>query len=113
MRADMHRNYVGTIERGEANVGFLNLLRLVDALDVPFAEFAAVWDRQLRARQDPGRAREVRRPTRGARSTTRLISSRADRPYATTISSWPAIRSTASAETSSASAPNAASRRSR
>ena len=51
MRADMHRNYVGTIERGEANVGFVNLLRVVDALDVPFAEFAAVWHRQLGARR--------------------------------------------------------------
>jgi transcriptional regulator with XRE-family HTH domain len=51
LRADMHRNYVGTIERGEANVGFLNLVRVVDALDVPFDEFAVVWSRQLSARR--------------------------------------------------------------
>jgi transcriptional regulator with XRE-family HTH domain len=113
MRADMHRNYVGSIERGEANVGFLNLLRVVGALDVPFAEFAEVWERQLRTRPNLRKVDEAQRPARGAHSPTRLISSRADRPYATTIPPWPAIRSTASARTSAASAPNAASRRSR
>jgi len=50
-RVGMHRNYVGTVERGEANIGFLNLLRLVGALGVPFAEYVEVWDRQLRALQ--------------------------------------------------------------
>lgn len=50
-RVDMHRNYVGTVERGEANIGVLNLLRLVNALGVPFPEFVEVWERQLRALQ--------------------------------------------------------------
>jgi len=54
-RVAMHRNYVGTIERGEANVGFLNLLRVVAALGVSLSEFVDVWDRQLRARQALGR----------------------------------------------------------
>src|SRR5437764_12314203 len=53
---DMHRNYVGTVERGEANIGVLNLLRLVNALGVPFAEFVEVWDRQLRTLQGLQRA---------------------------------------------------------
>ena len=113
VRADMHRNYVGTIERGEANVGFLNLLRVVDALGVPLAEFAEVWDRQLRARLQSAQANDAERRAWLAHPTSRLISSRADRLHATTMPPWPAIPSTASAETSSESAPNAASPRSR
>lgn len=55
-RVAMHRNYVGSVERGEANLGVLNLLRLVNALGVPFAEFVEVWERQLRAFQERQRA---------------------------------------------------------
>ncbi len=66
-RVDMHRNYVGTVERGEANLGVLNLLRLVNALGVPFPEFVEVWERQLRALQGlqrAGAARVAHQPTR-------------------------------------------------
>jgi transcriptional regulator with XRE-family HTH domain len=113
MRADMHRNYVGSIERGEANIGFVNLLRVVDALCVSLAEFAQVWDRQLRARLRPAQANDAERRAWLAHPTSRLISSRADQPHATTMPPWSAIPSTASAETSSESAPSAASPRSR
>lgn len=36
--ADMHRNYIGGIERGERNVALLNILRLAKALGVSLSE---------------------------------------------------------------------------
>lgn len=38
-RADVARGYMGKIERGEANVSLLLLLRLAETLDVPIAQF--------------------------------------------------------------------------
>lgn len=34
-RAGMHRTYLGGVERGERNVGLLNVLRIAHALGVP------------------------------------------------------------------------------
>lgn len=36
--AELHRNYIGGIERGERNVVLLNIVRLAKALGVPLSE---------------------------------------------------------------------------
>jgi transcriptional regulator with XRE-family HTH domain len=38
-RADLHRDYVGGIERGERDIGITALARLVHALGLSLAEF--------------------------------------------------------------------------
>ena len=38
-RADLHRNYVGSVERGEREIGITALGRLAAALGVSLAEF--------------------------------------------------------------------------
>ena len=40
-RAGLHRNYIGGIERGERNVGLINVGRLAAALEVSVAELFA------------------------------------------------------------------------
>lgn len=44
VRAGMHRTYIGGVERGERNVGLLNVLRLARALGVS-ATVLIDWDR--------------------------------------------------------------------
>ncbi|MCY1163811.1 transcriptional regulator [compost metagenome] len=47
-RADLHTNYVSSVERGERNVGVCNLASLAHALDVP----ASALMQPLDARRD-------------------------------------------------------------
>ena len=50
-RADLHRNYIGGIERGERNVGIVNIGKLADALGVSLIEmFATVAQKPRRQR---------------------------------------------------------------
>lgn len=44
--SNLHRNYVGAVERGEINPTFFTLLRLTDGLDVSLAELAEVFEAQ-------------------------------------------------------------------
>jgi transcriptional regulator with XRE-family HTH domain len=43
-RAGLHRTYIGAIERGERNVGLINLFRIARALKVKLAELFADLD---------------------------------------------------------------------
>lgn len=40
-RAEVHRTYIGGIERGERNVSLLNLVRIARALSVPVSELVS------------------------------------------------------------------------
>lgn len=44
-RSDLHRNYVGAIERGEINPTFRTLLALSTGLSVPLSELLIVFER--------------------------------------------------------------------
>jgi len=43
-RSDLHRTYIGGIERGERNVGLLNILKLARALEVSPGELFESFD---------------------------------------------------------------------
>ena len=46
-RATLHRTYVGSVERGERNVGLLNVIRLAEALEVAPADLLLVYGQCL------------------------------------------------------------------
>lgn len=50
-RADLHRNYVGSIERGERDVGLSSLVRLTTALGLSLADFFAPFHASGRQRR--------------------------------------------------------------
>ena len=45
-RAGIHRTYLGGVERGERNLGLMNLFRIAKALGVPSSALLAEIDRQ-------------------------------------------------------------------
>ena len=42
--ADLHTNYVSSVERGERNIGLHNIARLAYALDLPASELMSCLD---------------------------------------------------------------------
>ena len=50
-RADLHRNYIGGIERGERNVGILNVGKLASALELSIAELFGPFTQRPRRRR--------------------------------------------------------------
>lgn len=46
-RAELHRNYIGALERGLLNPTWRTLLAVTDGLHVPMSELFAVYERQL------------------------------------------------------------------
>lgn len=50
-RADLHRNYIGGIERGERNVSLVNIAKLAEAFGLSLAElFQPFTDKPTRRR---------------------------------------------------------------
>jgi transcriptional regulator with XRE-family HTH domain len=45
-RAGMHRTYLGGVERGERNLGLLNVVRIAKALGLPASTLLADIDRR-------------------------------------------------------------------
>lgn len=43
-RADLHTNYVSSVERGERNLGLHNIVRLAYALDMPVSRLMGSLD---------------------------------------------------------------------
>ena len=48
-RADLHRNYVGSVERGERDIGLMALSRLAGALQVSLARFFVPFRQRLQS----------------------------------------------------------------
>ena len=47
-RADLHRNYIGSLERGERDVGVTALAQVASALGLSLAEFFAPFRHRTR-----------------------------------------------------------------
>jgi transcriptional regulator with XRE-family HTH domain len=54
--AEMHRNYVGAIERGEINPSFALLMRLSRGLELPVSELMLRYEAEAARREQPRRS---------------------------------------------------------
>ncbi len=46
-KAELHRNYIGAIERGQINPTLRTLMRLADGLAVPLSELVVLYERNV------------------------------------------------------------------
>ena len=49
--ADLHRTYIGSVERGERNPSFLSLTRFLHALEISWVDFGEALNRKLKENQ--------------------------------------------------------------
>lgn len=54
-RAGLHRTYIGGIERGERNIGLLNVFRLATTFSLPVADLFPSKPHSTAAAQSPAR----------------------------------------------------------
>lgn len=43
-RCELHKNYIGQVERGERNPSFVNIVKLCNGLNIGLSEFFAVYE---------------------------------------------------------------------
>lgn len=44
-KAELHRTYIGDIERGERNVSLINIKKIANALDIPISTLLSDFDK--------------------------------------------------------------------